>query len=267
MRTPTRWFGLLLAMVITSRAAATESPSGSSLCAPACQPGETCVSGTCMVPAAPPPVPAYPPTPGYRAPPTSSYYEAPRPARPRRFLALPYIGTHSYQSGSTRAYFPGFRIGGLIGARVTEQVSLNWELTFDVSNIETSPPAPPVTTSSSDSSEFAFDFAFSPMVHLPAGPAEFVLGPKLGVFWVHTDVHTNSSFTGVSRQGTGVLGGLTVGTFMSVSGPVSLGVLLSGELRKIEHACTVNAGEIALCDLARDGSAAIVGLTAAAIFR
>ena len=54
---------------------------------------------------------------------------------------------------------------------------------------------------------------------------------------------------------------------MAVSSNVSLGVLLSGELRKIEHACTVNAGEVALCDLARDDSAAIIGLTAAAIFR
>ena len=54
---------------------------------------------------------------------------------------------------------------------------------------------------------------------------------------------------------------------MAVSSNVSLGVLLAGELRKIEHACTVNTGEVALCDLARDDSAASIGLTAAAIFR
>ena len=94
-----------------------------------------------------------------------------------------------------------------------------------------------------------------------------MLGPKLGVFWANTDVHPTGVYTSESYQGTGILGGITAGTFMAVSSTVSLGVLLSGELRKIEHACTVNPGEIALCDLARDDSAASIGLTAAAIFR
>jgi len=173
---------------------------------------------------------------------------------------VPYLGTHSYQSATARAYFPGFRFGTLIGGRVNEQLSLNWELTFDISNIDTAPAAP-------SSSEFAFDFAFSPLIHIPAGPAEILLGPKLGVFWVSTDVHQNASYTSQSHQGTGILGGITAGTFMAVSSTVSLGVLLSGEIRKLEHACTVNAGEVALCDLARDDSATIIGLTAAAIFR
>ena len=117
------------------------------------------------------------------------------------------------------------------------------------------------------SSEFAFDFAFSPMFHLPAGAAEIVLGPKLGVFWVHTDVHNDMTFNDEPHQGTGILGGISAGTFMAVSSTVSLGVLVSVEARKIEHACNVNAGEVALCNLARDSSATILGVTAAALFR
>ena len=289
MRTRRRCPALLLAMVAViagvTRAAAKESPSAPPACTPPCQPGETCLGGTCMVPAgrppapppafpppatsAPPPAypppayppPAYPPYAAYRPLPPGGFYEAPlRPVRQRRFLVLPYIGTHSYQNATARDYFPGFRLGSLIGGRVNEQISLNWELTFDISNIDT----PPAATSSS---EFAFDFAFSPMFHLPAGAAEILLGPKLGVFWVHTDVHNDMTFNDESHQGTGILGGLTVGTFMAVSSTVSLGVLVSVEARKIEHACDVNAGEIALCDRARDSSATLVGLTAAALFR
>jgi len=296
-----RWFGFLVAVVAVgggaTGAAAKETPPMASTCAPPCQPGETCVGGACMVPAARPnaPAPAFPPppppmgapppafpppapTPGappppgappvyapypaYRPLPPAGFYEGPlKPAARRRFMALPYIGTHSYQSEANRAYFPGFRIGTLIGGRVNEQLSLNWELTFDISNIDRAPGAP------TSSSEFAFDFAFSPLIHIPIGPAEILLGPKLGVFWVSTDIHQDTSYASQSHQGTGILGGITAGTFMAVSSTVSLGVLLSGELRKIEHACTVNAGEVALCDLARDGSAAIIGLTAAAIFR
>jgi hypothetical protein len=292
--------GLLLAMVVvatnatgSSNASAKESPAGSTICSPACQPGATCIGGTCMIPAeAPPPPPAFPPPgapppggpppaypqqpppapmyapyPGYRPvpQPMAAYAEPVKPTKMRRFLALPYIGTHSYQGGANAAYFPGFRIGTLIGGRITEQFSLNWELTFDVSNIDEPTPPPPLVSSSS--SEFAFDFAFSPMLHFPAGPADFVLGPKLGVFWVHTDVRTDGSYSSTSHQGTGILGGLTVGTFMAVSPNTSLGVLVSGELRAVEHACDVNAGEVALCDLARDSAAKILGLTAAAMFR
>lgn len=290
-----RWLGFLVAVIASGAgapdASAKDTPPASSTCAPPCQAGETCIGGTCMVPTArpnapssgfpapppafPPPVgapqPAYPPPPpgappvyapypAYRPMPPPGFYDMPpKPIRQRRFMAVPYIGTHSYQSATNGAYFPGFRIGTLIGGRVNEQLSLNWELTFDISNIDTTPAAP-------SSSEFAFDFAFSPLVHFPLGPAEIVLGPKLGVFWVSTDVHP-ALYTSQSHQGTGILGGITFGTFMAVSTNVSLGVLLSGELRKIEHACTVNAGEVALCDLARDDAASIIGLTAAAIFR
>jgi hypothetical protein len=216
-------------------------------------------------PPAPPPPPGAPPVyapyPAYRPLPPPGFYDAPpRPVRQRRFMAVPYIGTHSYQSKETLPYFPGFRIGALIGGRVNEQLSLNWELTFDIANID-NPPATP------SSSEFAFDFAFSPLVHIPIGPAEIVLGPKLGVFWVSTDVHPAGGYDSESHQGTGILGGITAGTFMAVSSNVSLGVLLSGELRKMEHACAVSTGEVALCDLARDKSASVIGLTAAAIFR
>ena len=295
-----RWFSSLVAVLVVAagatRAAATPAPA---TCTPACQPGETCIGGTCMVPARPsapppafptppgpgtappgpapafpppamgppPPAPMYPTYPSYRrAPPTlppvpQAYDVPPPPTKLRRFMALPYIGTHSYQTDTTRAYFPGLRLGTLIGGRITETLSLNWELTFDISNIDEPAGSP-------SSSEFAFDFAFSPLVHIPAGPAEIVLGPKLGVFWVSTDVHDNTvSYSSVSHQGTGVVGGITAGTFMAVSGSVSLGVLLSGELRRIAHSCAVTDGEIALCDLARDSAASIIGLTAAAIFR
>ena len=180
----------------------------------------------------------------------------------RRFMAVPYIGMHSYQGAATQTYFPGFRLGTLIGGRINELMSLNWELTFDVSNIDRAPAAP------TSSSEFAFDFAFSPMIHIPAGAAELVVGPKLGVFWVSTDVRPVATYSdSQSHQGTGILGGITAGTFMSVSSTVSLGVLVTGELRKIEHACTVNPGEVALCDIARGSSAASIGFSAAAMFR
>jgi hypothetical protein len=283
MRTQAPAPGLLLATLAVlaggTRVSAKEPPPAP--CAPACQAGETCVSGTCMVPTgraseAPPPPPAFPPPPGgalatpvpppyppyavYQPPPPGFYLPPPRSPRQRRFLILPYIGTHTYQSAANSAYFPGFRIGGLVGGRVSEVLSLNWELTLDVANVDN----PPTTKSSS---EFAFDFGFSPTIHLPAGAAELLLGPKLGVFWVHTDIHDPATYNSEGRQGTGILGGVNAGAFMSVSANVSLGLLLSFEFRKIEHGCAANADEIALCDLARDRAATVFGLTAAALFR
>jgi hypothetical protein len=302
MRGSRRWSELVLAMIAVAgsvtHAAAKEPPPA---CTPPCQPSETCVGSSCMVPSgrpqapapafpppaqsapppalpppapgapvapiqpAPPPAypayPAYPAQPGYRPLPPPGAYDMPiKPMRQRRFLLLPYIGTHSYQSDAESSYFPGFRLGAMLGGRVNEDVSLNWEMTFDVSNIDTAPMAP-------SSSEYAFDFAFSPMGHFLAGPVELVVGPKLGVFWVHAEVHSATTYTSETHQGTGILGGLTVGTFMAVSTTTSLGVLLSAEVRKIEHACNVNVGEIALCNLSRDDAAKLVGVTAAALFR
>lgn len=71
------------------------------------------------------------------------------------------------------------------------------------------------------------------------------------MFWVHSDIHDPATYNSEGRQGTGILGGVNAGAFMSVSANVSLGLLLSFEFRKIEHGC----------------AATVFGLTAAALFR
>jgi hypothetical protein len=298
MRGQRRWLGLLVAVVAvvggaTPAAAKEAPPPAPSVCTPACQPGQTCVSGTCMIPAPPPPPapappppppvsappPGYPSYPGYAPPPPYApppsyaphyppppprayeYSPLPRPPRQRRLLAMAAIGAHSYQNETASMYFPGLRIGGLIGARINDALSLNWELTLDISNVDEPPTAAAYPSSNS---ELAFDVAISPLVHLPFGIAEFVLGPKLGFFWAHTDDdYPNYG----SRTGTGLVGGINAGIFTQLGSVTSIGMLTSFEFRKIEHACDPSADSIALCDLARDTAAKVVSLSAAALFR
>ena len=66
--------------------------------------------------------------PGYYPPP----YAAMRPPRPPRqkrgFLAMPYVGMHSFQHQEASAFGPGLRVGTFIGGRINDICSLNAEL-------------------------------------------------------------------------------------------------------------------------------------------
>ena len=207
--------------------------------------------------------PVYAPHAAYRPPVPAGIYDAPAPpTKIRRFMALPYLGTHSYQTAANAAYFPGLRIGGLVGGRVSEMLSLNWELTFDISNIDGAARRRLRRPSSRSTSPSAPSYTSPPDRWRSCSGPSWVFSGSAPTFGARDDVHQATrtrapASWGESRRERSC----------PVSKTVSLGVLLSGELRRMEHDCTVATGEIALCDLARGSSASIIGLTAAAIFR
>ena len=226
-------------------------------------------------PAAPPP-PAYAPPPGYPAaappgyyyapppgygyppPPPGLYAPLPRPPRTKRaFLVLPQLGTHSYQNTAARSYDPGVRVGSIVGGRFSDRLSLDADMTFDLSNVHGVPPGDSFR-------EWTFALAICSLFQIPVGPLEFLTGPKAGYAfsraeWRRMGVTEND-------RATSLLVGLDAGVFMPVSPQTSVGVLLSLELRYLQHVCRKTTG-VEVCDpYSQSDATKIVGLSAGALF-
>ena len=162
------------------------------------------------------PPPSYPPSYGYPAPP-------PPPQGHRGLLLSGYLGLHGFVGDSGRGLSPGLRLGGMLGFYASPIVSLNAELSIDVLN-------PNSDSFDPDSTGARVVFSFSPLIHVPAGNIELVIGPKLG-FWASaiTLSDAGSAFTGLdSISASGYLVGLNAGLFARV-GRIGVGGLLSIE--------------------------------------
>jgi hypothetical protein len=245
-------------------------------CDPACGAGQTCVQGVCMIPAPapaadrspsptppaqppvayPPPQTPYPPY-GYQPP---SYLPAPAPPRPPRtgFLALPYAGIHSFSGQGNGDLDPGFRVGSLVGARVSDLFSANMEVTFDILN-----PNNPAGVSAS---AYMLHATASPLFHIAAPPAEIVIGPKLGAWFEWGTASEGTIHADVTERGWTL--GVNVGLFFPVGdGAAQLGMLASFANLQITHACATLTGYGYDQRVCEDGSDVdVFGLTFAALF-
>jgi hypothetical protein len=202
------------------------------------------------------PPPGYYPPPGY-APPGTYYPPPPRRLRKKRgFLAMPYLGAHSYRNGDASAYDAGLRLGSLIGGRINDIFSLNGEMTIDVSNRNDVP-------SGTDYQEWNLNVAFSPLLQIPAGGVELVFGPKLGLFFLNIEQSDSGSTAEVDV--TGWLAGLNAGLLFPVSPTTSLGLLVSYQLLWAESAC-VRSGSAEFCDSVSSDAAEVLALSGAVIF-
>jgi hypothetical protein len=209
-------------------------------------------------PPAPPPGYSYAAPPGYAYPPPAVYAPLPRPPRRKRpLLVLPQVGVHSFQNQDAAAYDPGLRFGAIVGGRFGDWLSLDGEMTVDVSNVRAPAPGDSVR-------EWAFDLSICSLFQLPAGPLELLLGPKAGYYQVHNETR-RMGVTGTLR-GTGFSVGINTGVFLPVSPATSVGVLLSFELRMNERVCEKTTG-IEVCTSASDATAAkVIGVSGAALF-
>jgi hypothetical protein len=192
------------------------------------------------------------------------------PSTRHGLLVLPYLGIHSYQNADMAGYSPGARFGTLLGGRVSHWLSLNGELTLDVSDI----PHGSGASSLKEGSEYYVDLAFSPLVHLVRGPVELVAGPKVGFFRAETSFSGSSSgASGESTSLSGITAGFNAGAFVPVSGLVELGGLLSIEARDAREYCATPSGGAQTCtsnDVFQSAvvlhTATLVGATIAALF-
>src|SRR5262249_39981198 len=145
------------------------------------------------------------------------------------FLALPYLGLHSYRNDSASGLDAGLRLGGLLGGGVNPMFSINWGITLGKSK-------PKNNSSRGDFNQKVDAVTFSPLFHIAATErVDFVAGPKLGFFSIDT---TQSAGMGMTAMGTvsGTVAGLNAGVFFAVSGGSALGVLASAELKSADRA-------------------------------
>ena len=149
-----------------------------------------------------------------------------RPATRRGLLFLPYIGLSSTVGQYSDGYFPGLRVGALLGVHVGPLLSLNGELGVDIMN----PNAGNTYTGTADRTEAFFDFTLSPLFHFGVPNLEFAVGPKIG--WFNfvgssraSDGGRGHSYT-LDYNGHGIVYGFTAGAFVPV-GRMALGGILS----------------------------------------
>jgi hypothetical protein len=154
------------------------------------------------------------------------------PAVPR-LSALPFVGVYSYQNVDRKSYRPGPRAGALLGVRLLPWLSLNGEVTYDKSWIQ--------SLEGDNPSEAFVDFALAPLFHWTPGRADVVIGPELGTFKSWETYRSMATGTQVSGSSSGLVVGLNAGAFARVNRYVSLGGMLSFEVR---HAAGVDDGDL-----------------------
>jgi hypothetical protein len=158
------------------------------------------------------------------------------------FVLMPFVGVQSIQNANSNTG-PGLRIGGVVGARMTDQFSFNGELLFDLENFSNVPPG-------FDESAYFIQAAAAPLFHVQASPtAEIVLGPKLGMFVDHVSASGGLGAYTVNLSGNaeGYLLGANVGAFFRVSDALSLGGLVNFDYLR-EEWCSANQGTCTVSD-------------------
>jgi hypothetical protein len=224
--------------------------------APAGYPSATAPSDP-NAPNAPPPG-AYP-APAGAPPQYTPAVQQPAPAPVLNpFVLMPFLGVESIQNSAATNEGPGLRLGGIVGARLNELVSINGELVFDVSNLENVP-------SGVSASEYTFQLSFAPLIHLvpPGAPVEFALGPKLGFF--HVAASASQDGEEVDDSATGWLAGLNVAVFGRLSDALSLGGLFSFDYEKATS-CSITPDTYGGCSTDGSDGVKVISFSAAALF-
>jgi hypothetical protein len=250
-------------------------PVAPSVEAPPCDPGQGC-SGA--APDAQPPEggaaagspPASPPdtTPPLPAPtgvvPPVADAEEPRAARaplspapgsqpvavvpelvPDRILMLD-VGLHTLVGDGSDNFYPGLRTGLLVGGRLGRQVSGNAEVVVDLLN--------PDTPSGVSVTEVFFDLTFSPLLHVPLSPTtQFILGPRLGVFYLHESASFQAQSVTVWGWGWALGGNAGI---LSAQSTTRVGVLASFNARSPMKVCADSSSIAETCAPAEDLHAA-----------
>jgi hypothetical protein len=195
--------------------------------------------------------------PGYPSGPPQ--YAPPPPTRRHgAFLALPYIGLQAHEGVTGEDQSAGLRLGGLLGFRVNDQLSLNGELTIDVLN-------PSTPSDGSDVTAAEVDLAFSPLYHSDTGALELVIGPKLGIWAGEFDYSLYGETQKYSSSG--LILGVNMGAFVPLGNGASLGALVNFEVKTIGQVCFTDIDGSKVCSSSDNGpSEKVLGITGAALF-
>jgi hypothetical protein len=209
-------------------------------------------------PGYPPPPPGY--APGYGAPAAGTYAQAPEAKRRRRAVLLPYMGVHSIQGDNGTNTGVGLRLGGIGGYQLLDFMSLNGEFLLDVVH-------PTNVPSGFDVNAAGATFSFSPLFHFAAGPAEFVVGPKLGLNFVAIESSRQNSSSKNETTVTSSALGTNLGVFFALGDTLSIGGLLNFDLHVPTESCTKINGGSQVCTKDNLGASdKIIGTMVALLF-
>jgi hypothetical protein len=134
--------------------------------------------------------------------------------------------------GKSDNFGVGFRTGVVAGYQLNPSISLNGELLIDVPNQKNAP---------ADQTLALFNIGFSPFFHLPAGPVELVLGPKLGFAVLTREIKYSTSKTEDSLSSYDL--GTNFGFFFPLGKSTSIGGMITLDLQSpIESCHKINGG-------------------------
>ena len=200
--------------------------------------------------------PATTPTTDPNAAPPGAYAAAPPPGAPppaaqpaavayKPAVLMPFIGIHSIQNDGVNTG-PGLRVGGIVGARLSDQFSFNGEALFDLWN-------PSNVPSGASVSAYVIQVSAAPLYHAQISPtAEIVVGPKLGFFYDHQS--TSGNVYGIALDSSsnfeGLLLGANLGAFFRLSDALSLGGLVNFDYMRAEWCSNSGGGT---CTTGGDG--------------
>jgi hypothetical protein len=142
-------------------------------------------------------------------------------------VLLPFLGVSSFVGNQVEDRSVGATVGGLLGFHLSPVFSLAGELSFDVLNFK--------DDTQDSRSGFAFVMAVVPQFHIIAPSFEIILGPKIGL-WIE-GVDSTYNYQTQSTTGSGLVVGLNTGIFFPVGRRLSLGGLLTFDLRPYNRFC------------------------------
>jgi hypothetical protein len=217
-------------------------------------------------PATEEPAPAtVPPPPIYTRPAPAPRLTAPATMVPRvrqGHLFMPFLGVHSFQDSGDSGLDPGLRVGTFLGSFVTNDLSVNGALTFDIAN--PNERAAPLHVGAQ-----MLEASFSPFLHMGSPQVEFILGPKLGLWNMWTQLTIPAGVLGPTAvSGDATTQGWTIGANMGLlvaPSPAALvGVIFSLEVRDVLHSCGTLSGMAEECQSSGD-STTLLGFSLAVL--
>jgi len=188
-----------------------------------------------------------PETPKQQTPPPVPQSDA---LKDRGFQSSIFLGFHKYLGNAGKDFDPGIRLGGLLGIRFSELLSLQGELTFDFEN-----------PNNSNSTPGSLGLSIVPMFHLAMGSGELRLAPKFGI-WMES-VSFEMGGQKIEQTSRGALLGATFALAFRAGGYV-LGPVLALEQVRLSKTCLKQLPFDATCrsvsEVSADGGNKTVGV-------
>jgi len=144
-----------------------------------------------------------------------------------RWLFMPYLGLNQPVGGGWASFKPGWRIGALLGWRITERASINVECDVESERPDAGKARQELDSGKNGDEDFwsgfwsppirTIDLAASPLVEFWHG--QIRLGPKIGWFT------SSDSETGATATAKGFLFGLNAGLFVPYGAVTVVGMV------------------------------------------